>query len=63
MISALRKISQNPNVEVISRMEAFFIETPIKARISSLMSTHPDIADRIAALQKFAGADASSPIR
>ncbi len=55
MIRALRKISHNPNVEVISRMEAFFIATPIAERLNGLLSTHPAIEDRIAALQRFAG--------
>lgn len=56
MIRALRKIATNPNVEVISRMEAFFIETPIRERFSGILSTHPHIEDRIAALQQYAGA-------
>jgi heat shock protein HtpX len=58
MVSALRKIAANPKVEVISRMEAFFIETPIKERLNGILSTHPHIEDRIAALQKYAGAAA-----
>ena len=59
MVRALRKISANPKVDVISRMEAFFIETPIKERFSGILSTHPAIQDRIAALQRFAGAEKS----
>lgn len=56
MVNALRKISANPTIDVMSRMEAFFIENPIKERFSGLLSTHPDIEDRIAALQTYAGA-------
>ena len=56
LIRALRKISANPKVEVISRMEAFFIETPMAERVNGILSTHPHIDERIAALQKYAGA-------
>lgn len=55
MISALRKISAKPVVDVPSRMEAFFIETPIEERRTGILSTHPSIHDRIEALVKFAG--------
>ncbi len=55
VIHALQKISANPRVEVISRMEAFFIETPIAERVAGMLSTHPRIADRIEAIQRFAG--------
>ncbi len=58
MVSALRKISTNPTVPVISRMEAFFIEQPIGERLAGILSTHPHIEDRIAALQRYAGANA-----
>lgn len=58
MVSALRKISTNPTVPVISRMEAFFIEQPIGERLAGFFSTHPHIEDRIAALQRYAGANA-----
>ena len=37
-------------------MEAFFIENPVANRVSGLFSTHPSIDDRVAALQRFAGA-------
>jgi heat shock protein HtpX len=57
MIRALRKISVNPKVDVISRMEAFFIATPIEERLNGILSTHPAIEDRIAALQRYAGAE------
>ena len=61
MVSALRKISTRAEIDVPSRMEAFFIENPVKARVGGLFSTHPDIEDRISALQKFAGAREESP--
>jgi heat shock protein HtpX len=60
MIGALRKISTDPHVEVISRMEAFFIETPIAERVVGLLSTHPSIEDRIEALQHFAGGNVAA---
>ena len=56
MVRALRKISTRAEMDVPSRMEAFFIENPLKARVGGLFSTHPDIEDRIEKLQKFAGA-------
>ncbi len=56
IVTALRKIAANPNVPVISRMEAFFIEQPITERLAGILSTHPQIEDRIAALQKYGGA-------
>jgi len=37
-------------------MEAFFIENPVSRGVSSLFSTHPSIAERVAALRRFAGA-------
>lgn len=55
MISALKKISANAAFDVPSRMEAFFIENPLKSRLSGLLATHPDIEDRIEALERFAG--------
>ena len=54
MISALRKIEANAVFEVPSRMEAFFIESPVKSRIGGIFDTHPAIDDRIAAIQRFA---------
>jgi heat shock protein HtpX len=54
MISALRKIEGHANVDVVSRMEAFFIENPVEHRVSGFLSTHPSIDDRIAALKQFA---------
>ena len=59
MIQALQKISRNPRVEVISRMEAFFIETPIAERVVGILSTHPSIEERIEAIQRFAGGSAA----
>lgn len=56
LIRALRKISAHPQVEVISRMEAFFFENPIPSRMSGIFSTHPHTEERIVALQKYAGA-------
>ena len=61
MIHALQKISSNPHVQVISRMEAFFIETPIAERVAGILSTHPSIEDRIEAIQRFAGGSAAHP--
>lgn len=55
MIRALRKIEHNAKFDVPSRMEAFFIENPLSGGGASLLSTHPSIADRVAALQRFAG--------
>lgn len=64
MIRALRKIEQNARFDVPSRMEAFFIENPLRESSASLLSTHPSIEDRVAALQRFAGgADLVSPQR
>lgn len=63
MVAALRKIAANPNVPVISRMEAFFIEPPFAERLKGILSTHPHIEDRIAALQKYAGAQAGNEPR
>ncbi len=55
MIGALRKIEANAALDVPSRMEAFFIENPLRARMSGLLSTHPAMGDRIEALKRFAG--------
>lgn len=56
MVSALRKISARAELDVPSRMGAFFIENPMKTRFGGFLSTHPDIDDRIKALQDYAGA-------
>ena len=62
MVRALRKIERNAAFDVPSRMEAFFIENPISNRLTGLLATHPPIAERIEALQRYAGAlDASQP--
>lgn len=58
MISALQKISTDSTVESITRdtVAAMCIENPlwkIKKGFSNLLSTHPSIEDRIAALQKY----------
>jgi heat shock protein HtpX len=63
MISALRKIEANATFDVPSRMEAFFIENPVRERVSGLLSTHPAIEDRVAALQEFAGGRDMEPPR
>jgi heat shock protein HtpX len=64
MIRALRKIEKNARFDVPSRMEAFFIENPLRDGSASLLSTHPSIEDRVAALQKYAGGtDLASPAR
>ena len=55
MIRALRKIERNARLDVPSRMEAFFIENPLRGGSASLLSTHPSIEDRVAALERFAG--------
>lgn len=54
MISALRKIERNASFDVPSRMEAFFIENPLKNRIAGLLATHPSIEERVDALVKYA---------
>jgi heat shock protein HtpX len=54
MIAALRKIEAKATFEVPSRMEAFFIESPVKSRMTGLFDTHPAMSDRIAAIQRFA---------
>jgi len=58
MISALKKISIDPTVESIQRdtVGAMCIENPlwkIKKGFSNLLSTHPSIEDRIAALNNY----------
>ncbi len=61
MISALRKIERNAAFNVPSRMEAFFIENPLKNRISGLLATHPSIEARVDALVRYAaGQDLSA---
>lgn len=57
MIGALRKISANPILDVPSRVEAFFIETPVAERRAGILSTHPSIDERIDAIVRFAGGD------
>jgi heat shock protein HtpX len=54
MISALRKIERNAAFDVPSRMEAFFIENPMKSRLTGWLATHPSVDDRVDALVKFA---------
>jgi heat shock protein HtpX len=54
MISALRKIERNAAFDVPSRMEAFFIENPLKGRLTGLLATHPSVDARVEALQLYA---------
>jgi heat shock protein HtpX len=61
MVRALRKIEGRARFDVPSRMEAFFIENPVSSRLTGLFSTHPSIDDRVAALQRYAGAAAVAP--
>ena len=56
LIRGLRKIESHAAFDVPSRMEAFFIENPVGNRVSGLFSTHPSVEDRVAALQRYAGA-------
>jgi heat shock protein HtpX len=56
LVRALRKIENHARMDVPSRMEAFFIENPISNRLTGLLATHPPISQRIATLQRFAGA-------
>jgi heat shock protein HtpX len=58
LVRALRKIEGHARFDVPSRMEAFFIENPVAGRLSGLLATHPPIAERIASLQRYAGAQA-----
>src|SRR5262245_27126154 len=58
LIRALRKIEDHARFDVPSRMEAFFIENPVSGRLTGLFSTHPSIDARVAALQRYAGAEA-----
>src|SRR5262244_1485807 len=58
LVRALRKIEANASLDVPSRMEAFFIQNPVAERVSGLFSTHPSVGDRVAALQRYAGASA-----
>jgi heat shock protein HtpX len=62
LVRALRKIEGHARFDVPTRMEAFFIENPVAGRLTGLLATHPPIAARIAALQRYAGAqDAAAP--
>ena len=60
LASALRKISQDPNIEAVTRddIAQLFIEHPQKKEqlfsgISGLFATHPPIKKRIAILEQF----------
>ena len=53
MISALRKISQKPEVSLKNdSIASLFIESPLSG-ISTLFQTHPSIEDRIKALEHY----------
>ena len=54
MICALRKIERNAAFDVPSRMEAFFIENPLKSRLTGLLATHPSVDARVEALELYA---------
>jgi heat shock protein HtpX len=60
LASALRKISQDPDIEAVTRNDVaqLFIEHPRKkesflAGIAGLFATHPPIENRIAVLEQF----------
>jgi heat shock protein HtpX len=61
LIRALRKIERRATFDVPSRMEAFFIENPVASRVTGLFSTHPSVDDRVAALERYAGARDGQP--
>jgi heat shock protein HtpX len=54
MISALRKISGNAQVEAPSEVREMFIENP-HSQFASLFATHPPIEKRIEALTRYGG--------
>jgi heat shock protein HtpX len=54
LIRALRKIQNHATFDVPSRMEAFFIENPLKSRITGLLATHPSVDARVEALELYA---------
>jgi heat shock protein HtpX len=56
LVRALRKIEQAATLDVPSRMEAFFIQNPVSARVSGIFSTHPSVDARVEALTRYAGA-------
>jgi heat shock protein HtpX len=61
LVRALRKIENHARMDVPSRMEAFFIENPVSNRLTGLLATHPPIAERVEALQRYAGAVDAAP--
>ena len=62
LISALLKIERHASIpEMPSRMSAFFIENPLAGAGADLLSTHPPMSERIAALQAYAGGHAPLP--
>ena len=62
LISALRKISANPEVAgVPSEVRQMFIENPPHMDLSSLFATHPPIEDRIRVLEHLGGVHTEPP--
>jgi heat shock protein HtpX len=56
MISALRKIEAHSVIpDMLSRMHAFFIESPARVPESGWLATHPSVDERVRALIEFAG--------
>ncbi|HYD46650.1 MAG TPA: protease, partial [Phenylobacterium sp.] len=54
MISALRKIEGRSAIQAPEEVQGMFIENK-EAGIGGLFATHPPIAKRIGALEKYAG--------
>ncbi len=62
LISALRKISANPDVpHVPSEVRQMFIENPPHMDFTELFATHPPIADRIRVLEQLGGVHPEPP--
>lgn len=56
LISALKKISEDPNImkEASTATASLYISNPFKNnKVATLFSTHPPVADRIAALEQM----------